>query len=86
VHATGVRVRQSFNPGAIKQIELYDTSGQVHIVWNGIDPARGGRADITWFGINFSSTTFVTQRVRIVLDSPAVSGWNEVDAVQLIGE
>jgi hypothetical protein len=86
VHATGVCVRQTFNPGAIKQIELYDETGQGHEVWSGVDPARGQPTDITWFGIQFSATSFKTQRVRITFDSPAVKGWNEIDAVQLIGE
>jgi len=86
VHATGVRIRQTYNPGAIKQIELYDEAGQAHVVWSGIDPARGQSTDITWFGIQFTATTFKTQRVRITLDSPAVKGWNEIDAVQLVGE
>ena len=86
VHATGVRVRQTFNPGAIKQIELYDKSGQAHIVWSGVDPARSSEPHIAWFGVKFAATTFTTQRVRIVFDSPAVKGWNEIDAVQLIGE
>jgi tetratricopeptide (TPR) repeat protein len=86
VHATGVRVRQTFNPGAIKQIELYDETGQAHVVWSGVDPARGGRSDIAWFGVKFSPTPFTTLRIRVILDSPAVNGWNEIDTVQLLGE
>jgi len=86
VHAIGVRVRQTFNPGAIKQIELYDETGQAHVAWSGLDPARGQPTDITWFGIQFSATSFKIQRVRITFDSPAVKGWNEIDAVQLVGE
>jgi hypothetical protein len=86
VHATGVRVRQTFNQGAIKQIELFDENGQAYVAWSGVDPARGQRSDVTWFGIQFSATPFKTQRVRITLDSVAVKGWNEIDAVQLIGE
>ena len=86
VHATGVCVRQTFNPGAIKQIELYDETGQGHEVWSGVDPDRKKASHIAWFGVQFTATKFATQRVRIVFDSPAVSGWNEIDAVQLIGE
>jgi hypothetical protein len=86
VHATGVRVRQTFNPGAIKQIELYDETGQTHVVWSGVDPARGGQPQIAWFGVKFAATPFSTQHIRIVLDSPAVKGWNEIDAVQLVGD
>jgi tetratricopeptide (TPR) repeat protein len=86
VHATDVRIRQTFNPGAIKQVEIFDASGQPHVIWSGIDPARAAPPQIAWFSVKIAAPTFVTQRVRIVLDSPAVKGWNEIDAVQLVGE
>ena len=86
VHATGVRIRQSYNPGAIKQVEVFEAGGQSHVVWSGTDPARAGQSEIAWFAVKFAATSFPTQRIRIFLDSPAVKGWNEIDAVQLLGE
>jgi hypothetical protein len=86
VHATEVRIRQTFNPGAIKQIDLYDETGQMHQVWSGIDPARSAQPQIAWFAVKFAATSFSTRKVRILFDSPAVKGWNEIDAVQLVGK
>ena len=86
VHATSVRVRQSFNPGAVKEIDLFDEAGNAHVAWAGTDPARGAPAAVAWFSLEFSPTPFLVKRVRIIVDSPAVKGWNEIDAVQLVGE
>ena len=35
---------------------------------------------------HLKKTAFKTQRVKITLAINTVSGWNEIDAVQLIGE
>jgi hypothetical protein len=32
------------------------------------------------------ATAPVVKRLRLVLDSAGVAGWNEIDAVQLIGD
>ena len=86
VNASQVKIRQNFNPGAIISIDLYDETGSVHNVWKGPDSAQYKPSTISWLNIPFEKTAFKTQRVKITLATNAVSGWNEIDAVQLIGE
>jgi hypothetical protein len=36
--------------------------------------------------VTVEKTEYKTQKVKITLATNAVAGWNEIDAVQLIGE
>ncbi len=84
VPAAAVRVRQSFNPGAIVRVELIDTAGGVQTVFQGTDTNVYPRASIGWLVVKFPTTAQPIERVRLSLDSVAVRGWNEIDAVQLV--
>jgi hypothetical protein len=86
VHATALRIRQSFGPGAIIQVELLDDKGARHAVFSGTDEAKYPDNTITWFKPEFEKTAYLVTGARITLATNAVSGWNEIDAVQLVGE
>jgi len=81
VHATEVRVRESCGSGAVIKVEIYDEMGQAHAVWQGADPTT----ELNYFMVKFPKTTFKTDRVKITLATNVVPGWNEIDAVQLVG-
>lgn len=86
VNATGIRIRQSYNPGAVIKIELIDDKGKNHTVWSGVDDTKYETGKIKYFSTNFDKTDYKTKTVKITLATNSVSGWNEIDAVQLVGE
>lgn len=81
VHATEVRVRESCGSGAVIKIEVFDEQGAPHSVWQGNDPTT----ELNYLMVKFSKTTFKTDRVKITLATNVIPGWNEIDAVQLVG-
>jgi hypothetical protein len=81
VHATEVRVRESCGSGAVIKIEVYDEQGGAHAVWQGNDPTT----ELNYLMVKFPKTTFKTDRVKVTLATNVVAGWNEIDAVQLVG-
>lgn len=81
VHATEVRVRESCGSGAVVKIELLDEQGGAHLAWGGNDPAT----ELNYLIVKFPKTAFKTARVKVTLATNVVSGWNEIDAVQLVG-
>lgn len=85
VYAIEVRVRQTFNPGAIVKIAAADPAGTWHRLWEGEDPNRYAKDRIAWFIVRFPPTAFPVQRVKIHLYTLAVKGWKQIDAVQLVG-
>ena len=72
VHASEIRIRQSFAPGAIIKVELIDTTGAGHVVYEGVDAASydkynfwvvfaadGGYADISHVNSKNLSTGYL---------------------------
>ena len=81
VLATAVEIHETYNPGAVIKVSVYDSQGKEVTVWEGIDPTpqtqAKGVSKIS-IGVNFS-----TKRVKLYIDSPSVPGWNDIDAVGL---
>lgn len=86
VFATEVRVRQTYNPGAIIKVELIDDNGKSHTVWEGVDKTKYEKDKIQYLKVSFDKTTYKTKIVKITLATNSVPGWNEIDAVQLVGQ
>jgi len=82
VHATEVRIRESNAPGAVIRVELVDETGTPHLAWGGNDPTTG----LNYLIVKFPKTEFKTDRVKVTLATNVVPGWNEIDAVQLVGK
>ena len=78
-----VLVRETSASGAVVQIEAQDGSGQYKVIWAGEPNPLRRPGD---FVVQLSQDAFPTRALRITLDSAAVPGWNEIDAVGLITE
>ena len=79
---TLIRVHETYNAGSISKVEARDGEGAWRTLWEG-----GAEACDTprWFEVPVTSGTWLTREVRITIDSDAVPGWNEIDAVELVG-
>ena len=76
---TALLIHESFNPGALTKVTLFDSEGREHIAWQGKDPATTRPAiAISKLPI---TTDFATKRAKIYLDSPAVPGWRSMPSV-----
>ena len=84
VTAQSVEIHETYNPGAVHRISVFGADGKELIAWSGIDPtptsALRGISRIP-LGIDFAVT-----RIKVYIDSAAVPGWNEIDAVGLVDE
>lgn len=84
VRPVKIRIRETFNPGAVIKVECKDDQGKWQTIWEGKDTVKdapgylevGPKSPITW----------PCKAIKITLDSQGVAGWNEIDAVELIGE
>ena len=82
VNASGVRVRESCGSGTVAKIELFDEMGNVHKIWQGVDPTQ----ELNYLVIKFPPTAYKTKRVKVTLATNILPGWKEIDAVQLLGK
>jgi hypothetical protein len=83
VTPTGVRIFETYNPGAVVRIEAFDLDEEEWVVlWEGQELTND---EMRVFSPELDEVEFQTNQLRITLDTEAVSGWNEIDAVELIG-
>ncbi len=81
VAATGLRIRESAGAGAVFKVDLIDSQGNVHPLWTGKDPTKG----LNYLILTFPKTEYKVNHVKVTLATNLVPGYNEVDAVQLLG-
>jgi hypothetical protein len=84
VFATEIRARMTYNPGAISKIEVFNQQGKPEVVWQGADK-KAYKNKMDYFVAQFEKTKYPINKIKITLDSKAIAGWNEIDAVQLVG-
>lgn len=74
-------VHENCCPGAVVKATHYPKWGRERVLWEGTDPtpatARGGVSRLP------VQIALRTNRIKLYIDSPAISGWNEIDAVGL---
>ena len=82
VRVDAVRIHETFNPGAVARVYAKDPGGRWDLMWEGRAETR---ESIRWFEPS-ASTSYATISIRLVLDTDRVPGWNEIDAVELVGD
>jgi hypothetical protein len=83
VRPARVNIHETYNPGAVSIIEAFnEDAGEWVVLWEGSEPAEEA---MRVFSPEFETPDFATTRIRLTLDSDAVGGWNEIDAVELAG-
>jgi len=81
VYLAEVRVRETYNPGAISKVAAVLPNGQEKIIWEGV--TEPGEAPIE--KVFPVSGNIYAKGVKVYLDTRRVPGWNEIDAVELVG-
>ncbi|MBX2969465.1 MAG: hypothetical protein KF803_08830 [Cyclobacteriaceae bacterium] len=81
-----IEIYETYNPGAIDTVFIRNEStGEWRKVYS--KPARTDLPlESRIFAIYFQETTFLADAIRLALNSPAVPGWNEIDAVAIGGQ
>ncbi|MCC6796239.1 MAG: M48 family metalloprotease [Candidatus Hydrogenedentes bacterium] len=84
VEAATVKVYETYNPGALVRLVLINADGAESDVWKrSISPESKPDTPLNVTEVPLPVGT-KTQRIKLYLDSPAVKGWNEIDAVALV--
>jgi len=80
VHISGVELYETYNPGAVSRVEILGAGDDRLVIYEArAEPMSGVPAFVR--RVTFRCTSFAIRALRITVDSPAVPGWNEIDAV-----
>lgn len=78
---TAILIHETYNPGAVFKVTHVPLWGKESILWEGTDPLPpGSGAGVSRIPI---ASGIKTSRIKVYVDSPAIAGWNEIDAVGL---
>jgi hypothetical protein len=78
---TAILIHETYNPGAVVKVTHVPYWGKEKVLWEGTDPtAVGSQGGVSRLPIKAS---IKTGHIKVYIDSPAVPGWNEIDAVGL---
>ena len=80
VDISEIRVRETYNPGAISKLAAVLPDGQEVVIWEGATPPTQAPVDTSFT----APAGLQAQSVKIYLDRTRVPGWNEIDAVELV--
>lgn len=76
-----VRVRETYNPGAVVKVTAIPERAFEIVLWEGEDPTKDAPGELV-----VTVDAEVTSKViRVYLDTRLKNGWNEIDAVELVG-
>ena len=78
VAATGVEVHESAESGFVHQVDLRDSYGDLHTIASGPDATACGEVK----ALSFAATSYPVNGVVVYTQVP---GWEEIDAVELVG-
>lgn len=81
VEISEINIHESYNPGALAKVSAVMPDGSQKVLWQGTEDPEDGiieRAVKVPPGIR-------SDQIRIELDTSRVPGWNEIDAVELVG-
>lgn len=74
-------INENFNAGAIARVEMFDETGADYLAYKNEDPALVAEKGRLLTIVLDKTTAFKVQSVKILLDDPAVKGFNQIDAV-----
>lgn len=73
-----VRIHENLTPGGVIRIDAVGEDGARRTVWQGSDPA------LPWFEAELRGER--ARELVIVIDTRKRAGWEEIDAVELVGD
>lgn len=82
VEIAAVRIHETYNPGAISRVSAYTTPTAGKILWEGNAPLNQAPHV---FEVK-PEESVIADNITILFDTTRVSGWNEIDAVELLGK
>ena len=80
---TSVSIYQNYNPSQVVEVQLIATNGSKYIAWSGYPENIDICPDVMEITVE---KNILVNKVRITIDQRVSGwGWNEMDAVELVG-
>jgi hypothetical protein len=81
VEVSAVNIHETYNPGAVSKITALMPNGSEQTLWEGTAPREEAPIEMSFPippGVR-------SDQIKVYVDTDRVPGWNEIDAVELVG-
>lgn len=76
-----IRAYCTFNPGALVKVTTLQADGQEAVFWEGEQPVKD---EVDVFEVTAKGEAPVSQKIKLYFNTKKKSGWNEIDAVEVV--
>ena len=83
---TEINIHQSYNPSQVVEVDIISTDGTTYIAWQGDPEPVKYCPDVMSISIDLEEEITIDKVVVIIDQSILGLGWNEIDAVELVGK
>lgn len=80
-----IKIYETYNPGSIELVYLRDASNKEWVPVYSQDAETDVEDRSRVFQVKINETDHLVDGLKVVLNTSAVAGWNEIDAVEIIG-
>lgn len=78
-----LRIHETLGPGGVIEVLAKDEAGRWITLWSGVAPQATAPH---WFEPPLSGARFSARTYRLILDTDLIAGWQEIDAIELVGD
>jgi hypothetical protein len=80
-----VNIYENNAPGAIVRVDVEEASGVTHTVYSALPLIAPQSQCPRIFSVGITGVTAHVNRVKVYFDQSAINNWDEIDAVELVG-
>ena len=85
VSPTEISIYQSFNPSQVIEVDIVDLNGEAWIAWTGEPETVENCPDLMTITLELDEPLYIDRVVIYIDQSVLQTGYNEIDAVELVG-
>ncbi len=85
VSPTEINIYQSYNPSQVVEVDIIDLNGEAWIAWSGEPEFVENCPDLMTITLELDDPLYVDRVVVYIDQSVLQTGYNEIDAVELVG-
>lgn len=80
-----IKIYETYNPGAVVEVQIHNAESDSWEVVFSEEPVLDLPKESRINDISFPMTNYLVDQVKIIMQTQKVSGWNEIDAIEISG-
>jgi hypothetical protein len=84
-YVNSIKIYETYNPGAVVEVQIHNAESDNWEVVFSEEPILDLPKESRINNISFPMTNYLVDQLKIIMQTQKVTGWNEIDAVEISG-